>query len=56
MDRRQFTQALAASAFAVASPAMPLPPGPFIVFGTPCPTRCWRITPPVVSTPEPDVM
>ena len=26
MDRRQFTQALAASAFAVASPALPLPP------------------------------
>ena len=35
---------------------MPLPLGPFIVFGTPVPTRWFRMTPPVVRTPEPEVM
>jgi hypothetical protein len=35
---------------------VPPPLGPFITFGTPVPARLFSITPPVVSTPLPEVM
>ena len=38
------------------APAVPPPLGPFMTLGTPGLARLFSITPPVVSTPDPDVM
>ena len=37
-------------------PAVPFPPGPFMTFTAPAPGFLSLMTPPIVRTPDPDVM